>query len=567
MLNRVTVELEPGHDADDAGALAAEIGGQIVFEYRTFPGYLLEFDGRTQQDLEDVVALVRDDERVAVAYADMIIPTTQGDEKGQVPIETMLLETGRNYGYRIAGMHEAWKTMNYVEQLNPVVIAVIDDLFSVPPTGDDGVDEILDREFDYRRMDVRDAVDLAGRDVPWRNTNDPGGDAHGVAVTGVIVARNNDLGDETVPEESFSGVVTSVEGLDYLVVFYQQGGGAGGLLGIPSLLGAPNVAAITAALEEITRYQGQIDVVNMSFGGGCLVGTLCHLVAGFDERWAELMAAAPDVTFVVAAGNDGKDAGGVVPASFSAKLSNVITVGGTIVDVGEEGVVHLKTPYSNYDAVISLGTSYGVWTLVLSEGGMYKETYGTSLSAPLVTGTVALLKALDPSLTPDEIKGILVSTGHQVTVCNTGFPPCPLAERDEWAVLDAGEAVSSVLWPSVDAEIDLEEFDMGDMATGDSIELSIPVLNTGSKDWTFYLQGETSISPTGKKYILKPVNNAVAPGESVPFTLRLEGDGDSGQVEPGRWLVRLKLYRNPELTSSPDARPFQFHVLETISKQ
>ena len=172
VLNRVTVELEPGHDADDAGALAAEIGGQVVFEYRTFPGYLLEFDGRTQQDLENTIAILRDDERVGVAYADMLIPRSQGEENGEGAIETVLLETRGIRGYRFTGMYEAWKTMNGVELLSPVVIAVIDDRFLVPPTGDDGVDEILDREFDYRRMDVRDAVDLAGRDVPWRNTNE-----------------------------------------------------------------------------------------------------------------------------------------------------------------------------------------------------------------------------------------------------------------------------------------------------------------------------------------------------------------------------------------------------------
>ena len=556
VLNRVMVELEPGYDAMDAEDVATVIDGQVVFEFRTFPGYLLEFDGRTQRGMEEALAILRVDDRVSAAYADMLIPTRQENGNGQVPIETLLIEKGPDWGYKGAGMHEAWKTMNLIDHLSPVVIAVIDNLFPVPPTGDDSVDAVLYREFDYRRLDVRDAVDLAGRDVPWRDTNDPGGDAHGVAVTSVIVAQNNDRGDDTVPEESFSGVVTSVDDLDYHIVFYQAAGGRGGLLGVPGLFGALNVAAVTAAFEDIVKYQGQVDVVNMSLGVTCLIGSLCHMIAGYDERWAELIKDAPEVTFVFAAGNDGKDAADVIPAALSANLPNVITVGGTHFMEADGRRTHVKLPDSNYGPVVTLGTSYEVWAVALEAESSYKLLEGTSLSAPMVTGAVALLKALDPTLTPEKIKQILVSTGPLADVCNFTFPPCPDHDQGHWPILDSGEAVSSLLWPSIDAAIDLDRQDLNDAASGSGVELTFPVVNTGSKDWTFYLSVEAK-SPSGEAHAFGPMHNHVAAGESHPFKLNLKGD----PVEVGEWSFIVKLYRNPELTSLPDLRAFRLQIV------
>ena len=556
VLNRVMVELEPGYDAMDAEDVATVIDGQVVFEFRTFPGYLLEFDGSSQRDMDEALAVLRVDDRVAAAYADMLIPTRQENGNGQVPIETLLIEKGPDWGYKGAGMHEAWKTMNLIDHLSPVVIAVIDNLFPVPPTGDDSVDAVLYREFDYRRLDVRDAVDLAGRDVPWRDTNDPGGDAHGVAVTSVIVAQNNDRGDDTVPEESFSGVVTSVDDLDYHIVFYQAAGGRGGLLGVPGLFGALNVAAVTAAFEDIVKYQGQVDVVNMSLGVTCLIGSLCHMIAGYDERWAELIKDAPEVTFVFAAGNDGKDAADVIPAALSANLPNVITVGGTHFMEADGRRTHVKLPDSNYGPVVTLGTSYEVWAVALEAESSYKLLEGTSLSAPMVTGAVALLKALDPTLTPEKIKQILVSTGPLADVCNFTFPPCPDHDQGHWPILDSGEAVSSLLWPSIDAAIDLDRQDLNDAASGSGVELTFPVVNTGSKDWTFYLSVEAK-SPSGEAHAFGPMHNHVAAGESHPFKLNLKGD----PVEVGEWSFIVKLYRNPELTSLPDLRAFRLQIV------
>ena len=70
LLNRLMVELEPGYDFKDARRVAFDIDGEVVFEFRTFPGYLVEFDSRTTADLERALSILEADRRVAQAYPD-----------------------------------------------------------------------------------------------------------------------------------------------------------------------------------------------------------------------------------------------------------------------------------------------------------------------------------------------------------------------------------------------------------------------------------------------------------------------------------------------------------------
>ena len=113
-----------------------------------------------------------------------------------------------------------------------------------------------------------------------------------------------------------------------------------------------------------------------------------------------------------------------------------------------------------------------------------------------------------------------------------------------------------MIWPSIDAAIDLDGADLSNTTTGSRVELAIPVVNTGSKEWTFYLSVEAK-SPSGKAHAFGPMHNHVAAGESHPFKLNLKGD----PVEVGEWSFIVKLYRNPELTSSPDLRSFRLQVV------
>ena len=116
----------------------------------------------------------------------------------------MLLPEASRQAYLDAGMRQAWDLMNQADSLSPVTIAMIDKGF-VNGTGNVIVDTVLDLEFDDQRIKIR------------RGT---GAGDHGNGVTSVMIARNNNREDGGIPDESFSGVVTSAGALDYNFMIY-----------------------------------------------------------------------------------------------------------------------------------------------------------------------------------------------------------------------------------------------------------------------------------------------------------------------------------------------------------
>ena len=72
--------------------------------------------------------------------------------------------------------------------------------------------------------------------------------------------------------------------------------------------------------------------------------------------------------------------------------------------------------------------------------GVHSMELGTSMAAPHVSGTIALMLSVDPDLTPSDIRGVLTSTATQNG--RTGSVPNPLWG---WGKLDAAAAVQEVI--------------------------------------------------------------------------------------------------------------------------
>ena len=483
VLNRVMIELEPGYGAKEAGRVASEVDGEVVFEFRTFPGFLIEFDGRTTRDLEQALAILQADRRVASAYPDLVL-SASGQHDKNPEIETLLSPRAHSHSYLDAGMEGAWKTMRAVDNLDPVGIAMIDVDFLFPVTRNKIADTVLEREFNYDKISVRDAVFLSGEGFgPKRGV-------HGINVASVMVARNNKRDDAAIANGSFSGVVTSVDGLEYTLVVYKSGS---------------NAAAFTAALEDIDQFKENVDVVNISLGIRCVTHSeFCeggkHAV---ERRWLQLMAGMPSVTFVFGAGNDGEDADTVVPARMSQQLANAITVGST------QG--YYRSRFSNYGDPVTMATpASGVWVVEPEVGNGYADAQGTSFAAPMVSGTVALLRAVDSGLSPEEIQNILVDVGESHSMC-----PSPSVQRDcsysrkRWETLDAGAAVNKLL--SIGSEIREQAVRPTEALLGSYVELSIPVENNGFRTRNFHMTG-VAVSPSGTIKELGPAENVVQAG-------------------------------------------------------
>ena len=189
----------------------------------------------------------------------------------------------------------------------------------------------------------------------------------------------------------------------------------------------PETPTLEQALKDAVAYKATVGyfkgngvrVVNMSWGGSLkdVEDALEANGAGgtaeerkklarqiFDVDTAGLLAAlkeAPGILFVVAAGNGDNNVkfDEFVPSSF--QLPNMITVG-AVDQAGEE------TSFSSFGPMVNVhANGYDVESYI--PGGQRLKFSGTSMASPQVTNLAAKLLALDPKLSPEDAKALILS--------------------------------------------------------------------------------------------------------------------------------------------------------------
>ena len=115
----------------------------------------------------------------------------------------------------------------------------------------------------------------------------------------------------------------------------------------------------------------------------------------------DAMNAAPDTLFVTAAGNADSDAGFLEDVPASLELPNLITVGAT----NQAGDATSFTSYGK--TVVVYASGYHVESFI--PGGKRVRFSGTSMAAPQVTNLAAKLFAIDPSLTAEKAKQLILA--------------------------------------------------------------------------------------------------------------------------------------------------------------
>jgi subtilisin family serine protease len=182
----------------------------------------------------------------------------------------------------------------------------------------------------------------------------------------------------------------------------------------------PEKPTVEQARKDVIADQTYVDyfkqhgvrVVNMSWGGS-LKDVEDALekngVGNADERKKEAreifdigkdglfkaLQGAPDILFIVSAGNSDNDVkfDEMVPSSFV--LPNLITVG-AVDQAGDE------TSFTSFgDNVTAYADGFEVDSFI--PGGSHLKLSGTSMSSPAVTNLAAKLFALDPALKPGEV--------------------------------------------------------------------------------------------------------------------------------------------------------------------
>lgn len=197
-------------------------------------------------------------------------------------------------------------------------------------------------------------------------------------------------------------------------------------------------------------------IINLSLGGCTHGGALdskgtCTESAGntqIDPFTKNTLddAARAGVTVVVAAGNSGKQ-----DAKYHTLVNYNNTPGavGKVIVVGATGPSDERASYSSWGTIVDIAAPGGNYSkggapsmilstvppslnlnpnawVTLSSGYAYGQ--GTSMATPQVVGAAALLLSINPNLTPNQIRNILVQTADPITTDKPIGPRLNLAK-------------------------------------------------------------------------------------------------------------------------------------------
>lgn len=126
-----------------------------------------------------------------------------------------------------------------------------------------------------------------------------------------------------------------------------------------------------------------------------------ELFAIWKQAIIDAMNAAPNTLFVTAAGNADSDAGFLEDVPPSLELPNLIAVGAT----NQAGDATSFTSYGK--TVVVYANGYHVESFI--PGGKKVKYSGTSMAAPQVTNLAAKLFAIDPTITAEKAKELIIS--------------------------------------------------------------------------------------------------------------------------------------------------------------
>ena len=233
---------------------------------------------------------------------------------------------------------------------------------------------------EYHTANVRSTdADLAGGQCPG---------IHGSHVAGIIAAAtDNNKGTSGV---SFDNLVLPIRSS----FNFTKGGGS------------TDAQFVADATEAILYATGKVAAINMSFGTTRPHDPLRDAIA---------FAVSRGVTMVGSAGNDQESNQGAInyPAAYPGVIAVAATKpnddiasfssNGDYVDVAAPGDAVLST----WDGRCTNGSNVGQFG---SDGVTLNAISGTSMSAPVVTGIVGLMKSVRPDLSPAEVEQLLVAT-------------------------------------------------------------------------------------------------------------------------------------------------------------
>lgn len=222
-----------------------------------------------------------------------------------------------------------------------------------------------------------------------KSGNDDNG--HGTHVAGIAAAKDNEIGVVGMAPDARLWAVK---------VLNRSGSGT--------------ISGVIMGINYVTQNAGEIEVANMSLGCECTSLALNSAIHN---------SVAAGVTYVVAAGNNGRDASTFSPANHPdvIAVSAIADSDGSCGEAGPAtsyGADDTLASFSNFGSVVDMAAP-GVSILSTYKGSAYAYMSGTSMASPHVAGAAALYMSANSAATPLDVKNALASAGSTPsTVCD-----------------------------------------------------------------------------------------------------------------------------------------------------
>jgi serine protease AprX len=357
---------------------------------------------------------------------------------------------------------------------------------------------------------------------------------------GKVVAFTDLVNGRTVPyDDNGHGthVAATIAGdgdarADHLYHGVAPGAGLVGVKAFNAAGGCPTQNVI-AAFEWVlaNRDVYGIDAVNYSAGGlGCSDGT---------DLKSQAVTALVDagVVVVVAAGNEGP---GTCTVGSPAAAPAALTVG-NVADTDAGGFALARDSSRGLTAdgrvkpdVVAPGED--VTSAAANTANGYEPMRGTSMATPFVTGVALLMRDVDPSLTPQQVKDAMTSTA-----VDWGTPgpdgDYGVGRLDAYAALRTAGAALGLAGPEGPAHV----FRSGTLAgKGDTFEHELSVTDLrfpiAASMTMASVTGATSANPDFDLYLLGPSGLQVASSA----TLSRQDGLSYSPTETGTYTVRVR---------------------------